>query len=117
MTSSTKETCDIPSINLKPFFREEGVVIGQAPTQDQLDVAATIHKACQEHGFVHVTHFGLTKEMGDRLFAASKELFDCPTKLQDYSPWHPSHNTGYSPFRNEALNTNRPPDLKEAFNV
>ena len=76
-----------------------------------------IHKACQEHGFVHVTHFGFSQAFGERLFQASKDLFDHPTKEQDYAPWHPSHNTGYSPFRTERLNINRPADLKEAFNV
>ncbi|KAL3922989.1 MAG: hypothetical protein SGILL_001914 [Bacillariaceae sp.] len=109
--------CDIPSINLKPFFEDKGVVIGEEATKEQLEVAATIHQACQEHGFVHVTHFGLTQPFGERLFAASKDLFDHPSREQDFMPWHPSHNTGYSPFRNEKLNINRPPDLKEAFNV
>jgi isopenicillin N synthase-like dioxygenase len=117
MTSTTAETCKIPSVNLEPFFRNEGVVVGEAATEAQLQAAATIHKACQEHGFVHVTHFGIDKQTGERLFEASKQLFDHPTKHEDFEPWHPSHNTGYSPFRNEALNANRPPDLKEAFNV
>lgn len=115
MTAAT--TCDIPSINLQPFFEDKGVVIGQDPTPDQRQVAATIHQACQEHGFVHVTNFGLTKEMGDRLFAASKDLFDNPNKSNDYQPWSPVSNTGFSPYRNESLNANRPPDLKEAFNL
>ena len=117
MTSTTVETCNIPSVNLEPFFRNEGVVIGETPTKGQLEAAATIHKACQEHGFVYVTNFGIDKQTGERLFEASKQLFDHPTKQEDFEPWHPSHNTGYSPFRNEALNVNRPPDLKEAFNV
>lgn len=110
-------SCDIPSINLQPFFEEKGVVIGDEPTKEQLEVAATIHQACQEHGFVHVTNFGWSKEFGESLFAASQDLFAHPTKEQDFAPWHPSHNTGYSPFRSESLNVNRPADLKEAFNV
>jgi non-haem dioxygenase in morphine synthesis N-terminal len=117
MTATTNPTCDIPSINLQPFFEDKGVVIGEAPTEDQRKVARTIHEACQEHGFLYVTNFGFTKELGDSLFAASEEVFANPNKLEDYAPWGPAHNTGYSPYRNESLNANRPPDLKEAFNV
>jgi isopenicillin N synthase-like dioxygenase len=109
--------CDIPSVDLKPFFEDKGVVIGDPATEDQQEVARTMHKACQEHGFVHATNFGLTKEMGESLFDASKEFFDNPNKNEDYAPWAPIHNTGYSPYRNESLNSNRPPDLKEAFNI
>lgn len=116
MTSSS--SCDIPSINLQPFFEDTGVVIGEDPTTEQLQVAATIHQACQEHGFVHVTHFGVSKEYGERLFAASQDLFDCDGNGKKLLvPWHPSHNTGYSPYKTERLNVNRPSDLKEAFNV
>lgn len=116
-TTAASNQCDIPSVDLKPFFEEKGVVIGDTPTRDQLEVARTIHRACQDHGFVHVTNFGLTREVGDSLFEASREVFDNPTKHEDYAPWAPAHNTGYSPYRNESLNANRPPDLKEAFNL
>jgi isopenicillin N synthase-like dioxygenase len=116
-TECNNNTCDIPSIDLKPYFENKGVVIGEQPTKDQLDVANTIHNACQQHGFVHVTNFGFTSEMGRRLFSASKDLFDNPTKLDDYQPWSPITNIGFSPYKNETLNTNRQPDLKEAFNL
>jgi isopenicillin N synthase-like dioxygenase len=115
--TSNNTACDIPSINLQPFFEDKGVVIGEEPTKDQLEVAAIIHQACQEHGFVHVTHFGVSRCQGELLFAASRDLFDNPNKQQDYDPWNPSHNTGYSTFGVQKLNVNRPPDLLEAFNV
>lgn len=116
-TLATTGTCDLPSVDLQPFFEDKGVVLGYAPTEDQRMAAMTIHRACQEHGFVHVTNFGLTKEMGEALFEASREVFANPNKHGDYAPWSPAHNTGYSPYRNESLNANRPPDLKEAFNL
>ncbi|KAG7362287.1 2(OG)-Fe(II) oxygenase family oxidoreductase [Nitzschia inconspicua] len=109
-------SCDIPSINLQPFFEDKGVVIGDTPTTEQMEAAATIHQACQKHGFVHVNNFGLSESFGERLFAASKDLFSVADK-HDLVPWHPSHNTGYSPYKSESLNVNRPADLKEAFNV
>ena len=112
----TYPTCEIPSVDLGPFFEEKGVVIGKDPTDEQREVASTINQVCRKHGFVHVTNFGMSSEMGERLFAATGELFD-PTKTQDYAAWSPATNTGYSAYRNESLNRNRPPDLKEAFNI
>ena len=108
---------EITSVSLAPFFEEKGVVAREAPAKDQLLVATTINRACQEHGFVHVTNFGMSKDISKKVFAASKELFDNPNKHNDYVPSSPSTNTEFSAFRNESLNKNRPPDLKEAFNT
>ncbi|OEU22944.1 Clavaminate synthase-like protein [Fragilariopsis cylindrus CCMP1102] len=110
-------SCKIPSVDLKPFFEENGCVIGDEPTKDQLLVAETINKICHEHGFIHIRNFGLTKKMGDTLFNAAKELFDSPNKESDYTKWSSHTNTGYSSYRSESLNKNRPPELKEAFNI
>jgi isopenicillin N synthase-like dioxygenase len=110
-------TCDIPSIDLRPYFEDKGVVIGHPATKDQLDVSRRINDACKEHGFVHVTNFGFTGTMARRMFDASKDLFDNPLKVNQYVPWSPSTNIGFSPYQNETLNTNRKPDLKEAFNL
>ena len=112
----TYPTCEIPSVDLGPFFEEKGVVIGRDPTDEQREVASTINQVCRKHGFVHVTNFGMSSEMGERLFAATRGLFD-PLKTKDYAAWSPATNTGYSAYRNESLNRNRPPDLKEAFNI
>ena len=109
-------TCEISSVDLGPFFQEKGVVIGEEPTDDQREVASVINRMCRKHGFVHVTNFGMSMQFGQRLFAASEELFD-PARTGKYEPWSPATNTGFSPYRNESLNCNRPPDLKEAFNV
>ena len=112
---SCKSSCEIPSIDLSPYFEDVGIVVGDAPTEEQLAVAATINKACKEHGFVHVANFGISKSFGGSLFLASRDLFDNPKKTE-YVPWHPSHNTGYSPYGKQSLNSNSP-DLKESFNL
>jgi isopenicillin N synthase-like dioxygenase len=116
-TSLLYPSCKIPSVDLKPFFEENGCVIGDEPTKDQLLVAETMNKICHEHGFIHIRNFGLTKKMGDNLFNAAKELFDNPNKESDYTKWSSQTNTGYSSYRSESLNKNRPPELKEAFNI
>ena len=122
MTASKIDTdsttsCDIPSINLKPYFENKGVVIGESPTTEQLEVSKQINDACCQHGFVHVTNFGFSSKMAQRMFDASKDLFDNDKKHEDYLAWSPITNIGFSPYANETLNTNRKPDLKEAFNL
>ena len=116
-TETTATSCDIPSINLKPYFEDKGVVIGESPTPEQLEISKQINDACCEHGFVHVTGFGFSSKMAQRMFDASKDLFDNDKKHEDYLAWSPITNIGFSPYANETLNTNRKPDLKEAFNL
>lgn len=113
-SSSSYPSFEIPSVDLGPFFEDKGVVVGELPTKDQERVASTINAVCQEHGFVHVTNFGMSSSFGESLVEAAKEVFVDP---EEYTPWSPLTNTGFSAYRNESLNTNRPPDLKEAFNI
>ena len=77
LTASPKQRypiCEIPSVDLGPFFQEKGVVVGEDATEDQREVASVINRICKDHGFVHVTNFGMSKHFGQRLFAASEEL-------------------------------------------
>jgi isopenicillin N synthase-like dioxygenase len=109
----------IPVIDMAPYFVDEGVVVGKPPTDAQKATAATINECCTNHGFAHITNFGLTAEVEAAAFAASEELFGLPdsTKSNDLTRISPETNTGYSPYAFEMLNRSRPPDLKEAFNV
>jgi isopenicillin N synthase-like dioxygenase len=111
----TKPT--IPSVDLSPFFMEEGVVVGDAATAAQRACARAINCACREHGFLHVRGFGVSSELYQRSFDALEQLFDSPSNIDNCRPWHPSHNMGYSPHQTESTNPHRPPELKEAFNV
>ena len=108
-----------PTVDLSPFMRDEGVVIGEPPTTAQLAAAATIDRGCRVHGFMHVTNFGLSDDLQRRAFAASRELFALPeeVKHQTLSRISPKTNMGYAPFAYEQLNRARAADLKEAFNV
>jgi isopenicillin N synthase-like dioxygenase len=109
----------IPSVDLSPFFVERGVVIGESATAEQQACAQAIDDACREHGFIHVTGFGLSPELYQRAFQSSKEFFDLPneTKLNECRPMLPAHNMGYTPVLAESTNPSRPPEMKEAFNV
>lgn len=108
----------IVTIDLGPFLRDEGVVIGAPPTDCQLSTAAKIDSSCKAHGFVQVTNFGLTPELRDTVFQAACELFSLPEshKLDKLKRITPETNTGYAPYGHESLNRSRPADLKEAYN-
>lgn len=109
----------IPSVDLSPFFVDEGVVVGKSVTEEQQACAQAIDDACRQHGFIHVNGFGLTQELYQRAFQVSKEFFDMPveTKVTECRRLHPISNMGYSPYQTESTNPSRPPELKEAFNV
>lgn len=109
----------IPSVDLSPFFIDKGVVVGEPATEEQQACAQAIDHACRQHGFIHVTGFGLSEELYRRAFRLSKEFFDMPTetKVEECRSLHPVDNMGYSPYQTESTNPSRPPELKEAFNV
>jgi len=56
-------TTSIPSVDVSPFFVERGVVVGEPATAEQQTCALAIDDACQQHGFIHVTGFGLSPEL------------------------------------------------------
>jgi isopenicillin N synthase-like dioxygenase len=109
----------LPTVDLDPFLREEGVIVNEPPTDAQLLASRKIDKACRQHGFLHLTNFGLTDALRKRVFLSSKNLFhqDDSHKREKLKRINPSDNVGYSPVQSESLNVSRPPELKEAFNV
>ena len=110
----------IPTIDFAPFMAEEGLVMGDEPTLEQVAVAKAIDKACRDHGFVFLTNFGLEDTERQEIFASSRKLFQLSEqeKLENLSRLQPStNNMGYAPFASESLNRTRANELKEAFNV
>jgi len=112
-------SADIPTIDFGPFLSDDGIIAGDTPTPAQNAVAEQIDKACRNHGFIHLTNFGITDGFRKECFEASSNLFHQPEqhKLENLSRINPKTNMGYSPMRTESLNRNRPLELKEAFNV
>ena len=108
-----------PTVDLAPFMVDEGVVIGEPPTEAQLEAAQTIDSGCREHGFLHAINFGLTPELEKEAFACARTLFALPeSDKAKLSPIDPANgNQGFSTYFSERHNLARPPDLKEAFNT
>lgn len=108
----------LPSVDFSPFLLDEGCVVGDDPTAEQLATAAEINAVCLEKGFFYLKNFGVDEIDVDDAFSKSKQLFGMSDVAKAaVRPFAPSTNTGFSMFATEALNTERPPDLKEAFNV
>lgn len=99
----------IPIIDLTPL-REGG---------DGLEkVAAEIGAACRGIGFFYVVGHGVPQELIAGAFQASADLFAAPDAIKDAARFSgTSGNRGYIPMKGEALDPDKPSDLKEAFNI
>lgn len=107
---------NIPTIDFAPFWKDEGVVIGENPTEEQKRMAKEIDSACRCYGFVLLQNF-ISKELREKAFNGSKDLFGLTEKDAKLKRISPETNMGFAPYKSESLNRQRPPEIKEAFNV
>ncbi len=80
-------------------------------------VAGEIGAACRDVGFFYVAGHGIGAALMDRAFAASRAFFAQPVEVKKEALYTAAGNRGYVPMKGEALDPNRPADLKEAFNI
>jgi isopenicillin N synthase-like dioxygenase len=81
-------------------------------------VAAAIGEACRGIGFFYVVGHGISRELMAGAFQASADLFAAPDAVKDAVRFSgASGNRGYIPMKGEALDPDKPSDLKEAFNI
>ena len=109
----------IPTIDFTPFNEEAGVVVGEAPTAGQREVAAQIDRACRDHGFLRLVNLGLEAREIEAAFAASSELFGLPDEAKAGLAAHtPEDNLGFVPLASETTGGGgRNADAKEAYEV
>ncbi|MDT4944573.1 MAG: hypothetical protein QOH14_1306, partial [Pseudonocardiales bacterium] len=94
--------------------------------EEQRAVAAELGKAAREVGFLYVTGSGVRQGLFDDLLAVTKQFFALPLeeKMQVYIG-NSSNHRGYVPTGEEgeylaaaqAAPDQKPPDLKEAFDL
>ena len=113
------DVATIPVIDFGPFMVDQGVVIHEDPTPDQLCVARAIDEACRNHGFLYLTNFGLSVGQQMEVFNAARELFALPTehKLNALRRIGSEDNRGYAPYASESHHVARPPEESEKYNV
>jgi isopenicillin N synthase-like dioxygenase len=100
----------IPIIDLSQFQ-----ISNQVRRQN---VVKNIYQACHEIGFMYIQNSGISPDLLEQVFSASKSFFDSPLAVKEQLAWNDEFiNTGYVGFEREHLNPNQPGDLKEAFNI
>jgi isopenicillin N synthase-like dioxygenase len=106
----TDPSSALPVIDLAPVVADE--ITGKRA------VARAVHAALHEVGFMYVTHAGLAQATRDRFFAAMAGFFARPAPEKEALAWTtPAANRGYVGPGRQALDPNRPGDLKEAFDT
>jgi isopenicillin N synthase-like dioxygenase len=86
--------------------------------RDLRKIAREIGEACRDVGFFQVVGHGIPDELVRDVFTASAAFFgeaEADKRQVLYSG--ASGNRGYIPLQAEALDPDRPSDLKEAFNI
>ena len=96
---------EIPLIDMAPFL--EGSETGRQK------VAAEIHRAANEVGFIYLKNFGMSEDLLEAAFAVAYSLFHSEEKFK--VPYNPEENHGYTRMQGEALDPSKPADLKETF--
>jgi isopenicillin N synthase-like dioxygenase len=82
------------------------------------NVASRIGRACRTIGFFYVTSHGVGDALTAGAFSRARDLFSLgPDQKDAVSFFRSPHNRGYIGIGAEALDTEKPADLKEAFNI
>jgi isopenicillin N synthase-like dioxygenase len=82
------------------------------------EVAGLIGDACRGIGFFYITGHGIAPAMRARLFATAAAFFAAPAHVKEATAFGgTAGNRGYIRLGAERLDPDKPPDLKEAFNI
>lgn len=100
----------LPIIDISPL-------LSKSP-DDWRDTARQIDEACRLSGFFYITGHDIAASDMDAVWAQTEAFFALPMaeKLKIDIRKSPNHR-GYSPLAEEALQKNKPGDLKETFNM
>ena len=100
----------IPVIDLTAFTNGDTIT--------RQTVIKQIYQACHEIGFMYLQNSGISKDLIRQVFTNSKYFFNLPLEVKQKQAWSDEFsNTGYVGLERERLDSNKPGDLKEAFNV
>jgi isopenicillin N synthase-like dioxygenase len=80
-------------------------------------LAAAVGAACRGIGFFYVVGHRVPPELIAQAFALAAAFFSAPDAVKASAPFCSASNRGYIPFGREALDPDKPSDLKEAFNI
>ncbi|KAF2084925.1 putative oxidoreductase [Saccharata proteae CBS 121410] len=105
----------LPTIDLGPFLKPENFSNDERKSGLQL-----IRQACLNHGFFIVTGHGIPRHLQEQILEQARLFFNLPSgekeRLSEKISFGASHR-GYQAVRGEALQNDKPPDLKEGFQM
>ena len=82
------------------------------------EIAAEIHRACHEIGFMYLKHPGIDSDLITETFKRSQEFFNLTLAEKNKLAWSDKFsNRGYVGVERERLDDSKPGDLKEAYNI
>jgi isopenicillin N synthase-like dioxygenase len=100
----------IPVIDIAPLVAGD-------PARER-EVAGLIGSACRGIGFFYITGHGIAPATRARLFAAAAAFFGAPAQVKEGAAFSGTGgNRGYIRLGAERLDPDKPPDVKEAFNI
>jgi isopenicillin N synthase-like dioxygenase len=98
-----------------PIIDVSGLATGGAGELER--VARDIGAACRDIGFFYVANHSVPLSLLDDVFSVSARFFSQPVEAKRRALYDAKSNRGYVPMKGEALDPNKPADLKEAFNI
>lgn len=99
----------IPTIDIAPYLQDPS-------SPEAKKIIDDVRNACTNTGFFSLVGHGISKELQERIFDASKAFFALP--LQEKSklvPAPPLMNRGYEIIGSQVLQEGTHPDLKEVL--
>ena len=81
-------------------------------------VASSLGRACREVGFFYIVGHGVPADLRKRVFDTAAAFFSGPASIREAASFSgPGGNRGYIRLGGEALDPDKPADVKEAFNI
>ncbi len=89
-----------------------------ADPADRREAGRQLASACRRHGFFYIRNHGVPEALQRQVFAQSEAFFALPLDSRlALNKAHSRCNRGYEPLRNQTLEKDAPPDLKEGFYI
>lgn len=96
----------IPTIDIAPYLADPS-------SPEAQKIITQVRDACVTTGFFSLVGHGISKELQEQLFDASKAFFALPLEEKKKHVSPPLLNRGYELIGNQALQEGTLPDLKE----
>lgn len=100
----------IPTIDIAPYLADSS-------SPEAQKIIGEVRDACMNTGFFSLVGHGISKELQEKLFNASKTFFALPLEEKKKLVAPPLLNRGYELIGNQALQAGTLPDLKEVCTV